>query len=44
MGLYNKPQEIPVILGLKLYTNTKTVTLKEIKSYIYTFKSNFSYF
>jgi len=33
MGLYNKPQEILGIPGLKLYKNTKQATIKDIENY-----------
>ena len=33
MGLYNKPQQILGVPGLKLYKNTKTATIEEVKSY-----------
>ena len=33
MGLYNKPQEIPGIPGLKLYKNTKQAIIKDVKIY-----------
>jgi len=33
MGLYNKPQEIPGILSLKLYKNTEQTTIKNVKNY-----------
>jgi len=33
MGLYNKPQEIPGIPGLKLYKNTEQAIIKDVKNY-----------
>jgi len=33
MGLYNKPQEIPGILGLKLYKNIEQAIIKVVENY-----------
>jgi hypothetical protein len=33
LGLYNKPQDIPGVPGLKLYKNTEKATLQEIEVY-----------